>query len=129
MLVFDKVRVIELIRQEDTQMMCRLIRYSTNYMGPVHTKWFTDRGIKSGDESWAGGRIDIYGLDRNDYYDGRGELGLPIMDGESWFKLTDWLAEYKTQELKTLEELLSDFYADTNHTIQWASEVFKEIQK
>lgn len=105
------------------------IRYSTNYMGPVHTKWFTDRGIKSGDESWAGGRIDIYGLDRNDYYDGRGELGLPIMDGESWFKLTDWLAEYKTQEVKTLEELLSDFYADTNHTIQWASEVFKEIQK
>ena len=130
-----------------------MISYSTNFMGPISLDWFRERGltemadvtvdskilaevygVKPGDtvpqetvtEYWCGGRIDIYGLDETEYYGGRSEYGLPIMDGVSWNVFSDWLENYETVELETFEQLLSAFEADTNHTIRWAHEVFAE---
>lgn len=130
-----------------------MISYSTNMMGPISLDWFRDRNLiedvdvvvkndfqariyraSIGDtvtrqrntENWCGGRIDIYGLDETEYYGGMSEYGLPIMDGESWNRFSDWLDEYKTIELKTYEQLLSAFEADTGHQIRWAHEVFED---
>src|SRR6056297_3195876 len=106
------------------------ISYSTNKMGPINREWYQDRGlvkrvtrsVESGvtsnviggtqkrfdyikcdviTEHWAGGRIDIRGLDISKYHEGRAEYSLPIMDFESWTRLTNWLNGYKTSELKT----------------------------
>lgn len=130
-----------------------MISYSTNWMGPISLDWFRDRGltqmvdvevtdehmanrlnVNMGDtvpmedvtEYWSGGRIDIYGLDETEYYGGRSEYGLPIMDGESWNVFSDWLENYETIELKTYEQLLSAFEADTDHQIRWAHKEFGE---
>ena len=131
-----------------------MISYSTNWMGPISLDWFRERGlteitevtvdskilakahgVELGDtvtqevvtEYWCGGRIDIYGLDETEYYGGRSEYGLPVMDGESWNLFSDWLDEYETIELKTYEQLLSAFEADTDHKIRWAHEEFADI--
>lgn len=131
------------------------IHYSTNYMGPISMDWFRNRGLTQmvdmeikttmdawryesdiGDivhteditEYWCGGRIDIYGLDEQDHYAGMSEYGLPIMDGESWNRLSDWLDEYESEELTPYEDLIGLFEQDTGHSIRWADEVFGEIE-
>ena len=115
--------------QKDTHN--QMISYSTNWMGPISLDWFRERGLTQmvGDledvtEYWCGGRIDIYGLDEVEYYGGRHEYSLPIMDGVSWNLFSDWLDNYETIELKTYEQLLSAFEADTDHVIRWAHEEF-----
>lgn len=128
-----------------------MISYSTNWMGPISMDWFRDRGLTKevdtevtheylarqlgvnvGDvvpmedvtEYWSGGRVDIYGLDEVEYYGGMSEYSLPIMDGVSWNLFSDWLDNYETIELKTYEQLLSAFEADTDHKIRWAHKEF-----
>lgn len=128
-----------------------MISYSTNWMGPISMDWFRDRGltrevdtevtheylaiqlgVNVGDvvpmedvtEYWSGGRVDIYGLDEVEYYGGMSEYSLPIMDGVSWNLFSDWLDNYETIELKTYEQLLSAFEADTDHKIRWAHKEF-----
>ena len=103
-----------------------MITYSTNFMGPIHRSWFDERGLDYMKDCWSGGRIDIYGLDEREYFEGRHEYGLPIMDCESWNKFSDWLMHYKTVELKTYDQLLCAFEADTEHNIIWAHEAFYE---
>jgi len=132
-----------------------MIHYSTNYMGPISLDWFRDRGLTQmvdmeittemdarrynvniGDtvqveditKYWCGGRIDIYGLDEREHYAGMSEYGLPIMDGESWNKLTDWLDEYESKELTSYEDLIIIFERETNHKIRWADDVFGDIK-
>lgn len=100
-----------------------MIRYYANFMGPVSLDWYQKRGL-SQDEYWAGGRIDIYGLDENEYFSGQTEYSLPVMDGESWNKFSEWLKNYKTEELKPYKQLLSAFEAATEHKIRWAHEEF-----
>lgn len=95
------------------------VRYSTNWMGPVASWWYHDRGL-TGSDSWAGGRIDICGLDNVRYYNGRHEYGLPIMDGDSWRRLSEWLNDYSSDTLMSFEELMAEFEQETQHTIRWA---------
>ena len=102
--------------------------YSTNFMGPISEKWYHDRGINSSKERWAGGRIDVYGLDEHEYYGGKYEYGLPIMDGESWELFSQWLEEYESVELKEYDQLLSEFEGDTGYKIRWADEEFVEVK-
>jgi len=106
-----------------------MIQYSTNMMGPVSLDWYRERGLldESGQpkEYWAGGRIDIYGVPGEHYPI---EYALPIMDGTSWNLFSDWLDEYKTIELKTFNQLLSAFEADTDHVIRWAHEEFIDYE-
>jgi len=102
-----------------------VISYSTNMMGPVSLHWYRERGLLNQSdevtEYWAGGRIDIYGVPGEHYPI---EYALPIMDGTSWNLFSDWLDEYETIELKTYDQLLSAFEADTDHVIRWAHEEF-----
>lgn len=105
-----------------------MVRYSTNFTRPISEKWYYDRGIDSSKETWAGGRIDIYGLDEHEYYGGKHEYALPIMDGESWKLFTQWLGEYQSIELKEYGQLLCGFEADTDHKIRWAHEEFLEVE-
>ena len=132
-----------------------MIHYSSNWCGPISIDWFRDRGLTQmvdmkittetdakrynvniGDtvqveditEYWCGGRIDIYGLDDEKHYGGMSEYDLPIIDGESWNKLTDWLDEYESKELTSYEDLIIIFERETKHKIRWADDEFGDVE-
>lgn len=84
-----------------------MITYSTNWMGPVTNKWYLDRGLKS--DSYCCGRVDVYGLPLDLYYDGKTEYSLPLMTKESWLKFTEWLHSFQTYRLYSLQELFEEF--------------------
>jgi hypothetical protein len=107
------------------------IRYSTNWMGPISMRWFRDRGLTCKQppryseilqkwvnreeitERWMGGRIDVYGSDCQT------EIGLPIMSAQSWGEFSQWLNQYSSETEKTLDELVQEFYNNTNKRIKW----------
>ena len=118
--------------------------YSTNFMGPVSMKWYSDRGltrkvtkvIEEGDRfypkglevgsvweydevtvSYACGRIDIYGDTESPYGD---EYGVAPMRAEDWNAFGDWLDKLNTPYQWTYQELLDGFKADTGIEIRWA---------
>jgi len=126
-----------------------MITYSTNWMGPVCIAWYQERGLTKivthtvdtdfmaelrklniGDafereeilEHYSGGRIDIRGLDSNDYYGGQSEYSLPTMHGLSWNLFSEWLDDFTSEELVPQEELINRFETETGHTIKWAPE-------
>lgn len=92
-----------------------MITYDTNFMGPIAIWWYEKYNIDHTKESWAGGRIDVYGTDCP-YGE---EIGLPIMDGESWSMLTEWLSYLETEEVLTLDEIVTMFEHETSHKINW----------
>jgi hypothetical protein len=111
-----------------------MIRYSTNWMGPIVTKWYDDNNIPYTMEtilvsttpreykkykSYSCGRIDIYGLDEEEFYDGKYEYGLAPMETESWNILSEFLNEYKSIELASYDDLIYEFKTQTGHEIQW----------
>jgi hypothetical protein len=106
-------------------------------MGPAGLWWFEKNNIpfeliqmestiiKPGEqffykkyEPWFGGRIDCYGGDWH-YPE---ELGLPIMDGESYGRFSDWLDNFKSEELVTEEYLFETFEKETGHKIRFWKE-------
>ena len=123
-----------------------MINYSTNFCGPIATKWYEERGLLSDPvtkpnryaeggslevreitEYWAGGRIDIYGLDYEEYFDGKWEYGLPVMHGEDWNRFSDWLHNLKTEKLLSFDEIFERYYSEGNPTIRWAKERFNDM--
>jgi len=113
-----------------------MITYSTNWMGPVSTRWYEENNIpyvlkmtsgkfgpakeyKDFTESYSCGRIDIRGLDNEEYWDGQHEYGVAPMRTEDWNALGDWLDELETPSLCTYEELISNFEKDYNQLIRW----------
>ena len=103
-----------------------MISYSTNWMGPVSTKWYEDRQIpfsiaftsgiifnvteyKEYTESYSCGRIDIYGLDSEEYWGGKHEYSLSVMRTEDWNALGDWLDKLETDELMPYDLLIERF--------------------
>lgn len=126
-----------------------MITYSTNWMGPVNMKWYSDRGLTHkvsvvleedrrfypkglgpGDvweydeitTHYAAGRIDIRGLDPEKYWNGWDEYGLAPMHGEDWNTLSDWLDDLTTTELWEYDMLISIFEAEVlnGRKIRWA---------
>ena len=89
-----------------------MIRYHTNWMGPVNGDW-----IKKNGDHWAGGRIDVRGTD-DPYGD---EIGLPIMNSEDWYNFSEWLKTFETEEIWTLEEIVK-MYERVNPEIRWWKE-------
>jgi len=76
-------------------------------MGPVNLKWVKENG-----ENWCGGRIDIRGTVCGPYGE---EVGVPIIDSESWYMLQEWCHTYTTEEIDW--DILNTFQKQTGHTI------------
>lgn len=74
---------------------------------------------------YAGGRIDIYGLDPEDYYDGTDEYALRVMHGEDWNALSDWLDEFVSEEQVPYDELIRLFEENYGKKIRWADEIWQ----
>lgn len=115
------------------------IRYSTNWMGPVSTKWYRDRGLtktkmvtlerdsvitgrRAGDQyeveeittHYSCGRIDVSGTD--DPYGE--EIGVPPMLSEDWARFGAWLETFETDGVWTLDQLV-ELYERANPKITW----------
>lgn len=75
--------------------------------------------------SYAGGRIDIRGLDEEDYYNGWDEYGLGVMHGEDWDLFSDWLDDLATTEQLGYDTLISTFEAEVlnGRKIRWADDI------
>lgn len=69
---------------------------------------------------YAGGRIDIYGLDPEKYYAGKDEYGLDVMHGEDWNALSDWLDDLTTDTLLSYNDLIEQFEQYYGKKIRWA---------
>jgi len=119
-----------------------MISYSTNWMGPISTRWYDERNIPfemkktSGNillpvveykdylENYSCGRIDIRGLDEEEYYSGWYEYGVAPMRTEDWNALSDWLDDLTTTELWDYDMLISIFEGEVlnGRKIRWANE-------
>ena len=114
-----------------------MITYSTNWMGPVSTRWYEERDIpfvmkktsgkllpavkyKDYLESYSAGRIDIYGLDEGEHWGGKSEYGVAPMLTEDWNKFGDWLHNMQTEELWSYEKLIEHFQYYNKAEIRWA---------
>jgi len=116
-------------------------------MGPVTTDWYRERGltqmkkatvlsdvisritcrnigetyeVEDITQHYSAGRIDIYGLDEKEYYNGMSEYGIAPMKTESWNLLTDWLDGLETERLVSYNDLIKRFENETGHKIKWA---------
>mgnify|MGYP006899555953 CR=1 FL=1 len=106
-----------------------MISYSTNDY-TITNKWYEDRNIpfvmkKSKGiepflardykdyEEYSCGRIDIYGLDEEEYWCGKHEYSVAPMLTEDWNTLSDWLDKLETETLLTYNELISMFESET----------------
>lgn len=92
-------------------MTSKEIFYNTNWMGPINKEWIDTNGAE-----WAGGRIDLYG-DIDSFYGA--EIGLPVMAIEDWNRFSEWLINFKSEEVLKLKELLKLYYKDGNPKIRW----------
>ena len=117
-----------------------MISYSTNWMGPISTKWYDDRDIpfvmkktsgkhlpaveyKQFLESYSCGRIDIYGLDKQEYYAGKDEYGVAPMRSEDWNAFGEWLENRTEDFIKTThKELIRQFENHYGKPIRWYDE-------
>jgi hypothetical protein len=117
------------------------VRYSTNWMGPVNTQWYKDRGFgktviktltedskltgrKAGESfeafeittEYAAGRIDCNG-------DGLGpfgeELSIPPMLAEDWGRFSKWLNTFETDAMWDFKDII-ELYERANPKITWA---------
>ena len=113
-----------------------MITYSTNWMGPVSTRWYEERNIpyvlkmssgrfgpikeyKSYTESYSCGRIDIRGLDEEEYYCGQHEYSVAPMRTEDWNALSDWLDDIEDESLTTYKDLICNFEKVYTQIIRW----------
>lgn len=86
-----------------------MIYYSTNWMGPINLKWLKDNGF-----DWRGGRIDVRGDNLGPYGE---EIGVPVIDSDSWYKLQEWCHTYRTEEIDW--DILNTFQNNTGHKIKF----------
>lgn len=125
------------------------VSYSTNWMGPVSTHWYKERGLtigvceklpedqrflpkglKAGDwwchdeitTNYSCGRIDIRD-DTKEGYDGWDEYSVAPMRSEDWAVLSEWLWNLTTTEKWDYEMLISIFEGEClGREIRWWKE-------
>jgi hypothetical protein len=123
-----------------------MITYSSSWMGPISTKWYSERNLpfvlkhytdSAGKpatyqdylDSYSCGRIDIRGLNQQEYYDGEHEYSLPVMNSDDWNLLTNWLDELETEELLTYNKLIEAFEGYLDRKIRWYHEDYQKEQE
>ena len=120
-----------------------MVTYSTNWMGPISTRWYKERGLtrrvstvldedqrfgnlKKGDvfeydeitTHYSCGRIDI--RDDSKYgYDGWDEYSLAPMHGEDWNDFSGWLDDFETHELWEFDDIITQYEQQCNRKIRW----------
>ena len=114
-----------------------MISYSTNWMGPVSTKWYEGRNIpfilkktsgklfpvreyKDYLESYSCGRIDIYGLDEDVYWCGKSEYSVAPMRTEDWNDFSEWLDKIECKVQIGYDTLIHLFETTHKRKIRWA---------
>lgn len=91
------------------------ITYSTNWMGP-HPTYYTQTGIPH--DSVAGGRLDIYGLNPDEHYNGQSEYGIPFMHRDDWVAFSEWVLTLTTDTVLPFETIISMF-EESHGKIRW----------
>ena len=84
-------------------------------MGPISLQWYRDRGIPFVDKCtpatmYAGGRIDVYGVSDDDYYDGKTAIGLPVMTASSFNSFSAFLKDFSSSSLLTYDQLITLYH-------------------
>lgn len=92
-------------------------------MGPISLQWYRDRGIDPNLQQYAGGRIDVYGMNENDYYAGATAIGLPVMKAQCFNSLSAFLRGFTSSSLLRYDELIMLYYAEGNPEIEYAPEI------
>jgi hypothetical protein len=92
-------------------------------MGPVSLQWYRDRGIDPKLQQYAGGRIDVYGMNEDDYYAGRTAIGLPVMTAQCFNALSDFLRGFTSSSLLKYDDLITLYYAEGNPEIEYAPDL------
>lgn len=110
------------------------VRYSTNWMGPVHLQWYEDRGLTVArqitvlgetvevtdiTQRYSTGRIDIRGVDAGGEFI-EDEYGLAPMKSEDWELLSNWLDSVDTDFVWSKEDLLANFERFIGRPIVWS---------
>ena len=91
-------------------------------MGPISLQWYRDRGIDHKLQQYAGGRIDVYGVSEDDYYDGKTAIRLPIMTAASFNALSAFLRDFKSKEVLSYKELVAAYLAAGHPILDYAPE-------
>ncbi len=94
-------------------------------MGPVSLQWYRDRGIPFVNKStpavmYAGGRIDVYGLPEDEFYDGKTAIMLPIMTASSFNAFSAFLKDLKTHKLLKYDQLVELYYLAGHPILDYA---------
>ena len=107
----EKICESELIR--DALRSSKVLNYPNIEIGDTYE-------IEETTVHYAGGRIDIHGLDPDQYYGGSDEYGLPVMHSEDWNALSDWLDEFESEEQVPYDELIEKFEEHYGRKIRWS---------
>lgn len=110
-----------------------MITYFLNCMGVASNRWYEDNKIaytliphqsffnpeeifyeKKYETYYCVGRIDIHGTD-----DPHLEMGVPLMEEESWLKLQAFLHDFKSEDVLTREQLFDIFEKQTAYRIKF----------
>lgn len=106
-----------------------MVTYSTNFMGPISLQWYRDRGISvlngQPEVTYAGGRIDVYGLSEDDYYAGKSALGLPVMTATSFNSFSRFLSSFRSDKQLTYNDLVKAYIEAGNPEITYAPPVLQ----
>ena len=71
--------------------------------------------LEEANENYSCGRIDVYGTDN---LWGDDDISVPPMRSEDWNQFGNWLIDFKTDRMWTLDELTTE-YEKTNPPIRW----------
>jgi hypothetical protein len=91
-------------------------------MGPINLQWYRDRGIDHTLQQYAGGRIDVYGLPDDEFYEGRTAMGLPIMTAECFNDFSIFLQDVKTHKPLKYNQLVELYYLAGHPILDYAPE-------
>jgi len=95
------------------------ISYSTNWMGPISLDWYKNRGLNWETELYSAGRLDFYNPTIDSHYPD--EMAVPPMKSEDWHRLSEWLDDFSSDEVLTLQQIVEE-YEKTNPKIRWWKE-------